>query len=188
MKKLIKYVSVFAFVMLLAVAVAACGKKDNSGNDNSEKCSVEEKVELGSVVLSEVEFENADTVKLKQDCDEIEISGTIEKMSDSQKNVYGVEEVTHVAVVKVTFDKERTLESFEIKGNMTKVFGADDSVENYAGPLTSLLDNESGEDAYTNLILSAHTKDYELTAKYTDGTESKLEIEITATLATAEAQ
>ena len=187
MKKIIKCVSIFAFAMLMAVAAVACGKSDKKGNENSNKCSVEEKVELGSVVLSEVEFENADTVKLEQDCDEIEISVTNEKMSDSQKTVYGVEDVTHVAVVKVTFDKERTLESFVIKGNLTKVFGSDDTVENYAGTLTGLLDNESGEDAYTNLILSAHTKEYELTAKYTDGTESKLAIEITATLATAEA-
>ena len=187
MQKFIKNAFMFMLVVLMGVAVVACGKKDDKSGDG-DKCSVAEEVELGSVVFGEVEFANADTVKIKQDCDEVEITGTIEKMSDSQKNVYGVEDVTHVAVVKVVFDKERTLESFELKGGLIKVFGSDDTVENYAGTLSSLLDNESGEDAYTNLILSAHTKEYKLTAKYSDGTESVIELEIKATLASANAE
>ena len=185
MKKIIKSASVLMFVLFMAVAVVACG--NSKDKDNVEECTVEESVELGKVVFGEVEFENADTVKLEQDCDEVEITGKIESMSESQKNVYGVEDVTHVAVVKVIFDKERTLESFEIKGNVTKVFGADETVENYAGSLSSLLDNESGEDAYTHLILSAHTKEYKLTARYSDGSESVIKINIEATLATANA-
>ena len=141
MKKVIKAFSVFMFAFVMICAVACGNKKEN------KNCDVAEKVELGKATISEVEFENADTVKLKQDCDTVVVSGTIDAMSTSQKNVYGVEEVTHAVVLKFTFDKERTLSSFEIKGEKVKVFGADDSVENYSGTLTDILDNEAGEDA-----------------------------------------
>ena len=147
-----------------------------------------EKVELSKVTLGEVEFENADTVTLKQDCDDVTVSGKIDAMSESQKNAYGVEGVTHVVGVKFTFDKERTLSKFEIKGNITKVFSDDSTDENYVGSLTSLLDNESGEDAYTYLVLSANTKNYTLKAVYTDDTESVITVKIDATLATASAE
>ena len=109
-------------------------------------------------------------------------------MSESQKSAYGVEEVTHVAVVKFVFDKEKTLSSFKIKGNTTKVFSDDNTEDNYVGSLTDLLDSETGEDAYTYLILSANTKDYTLTAKYNDDSESVIKVKITATLANATAE
>ena len=56
------------------------------------------------------------------------------------------------------------------------------------GSLTDLLDNESGEDAYCNLVLSANTKNYSITAKYSDGHEVQITLEITATLATAQVE
>lgn len=187
MKKLLKFAMMFTFVFMLSFSLVACGNSNND-KDDDKNCSVAEKVELGKVTFNEVEFENAETVKLEQECDEVEIKGTIEAMTASQKSAYGVEDVTHVAVVKFTFDKERTLSSFEIKGNTIKVFATDSTVENYTGSLTDLLDNESGEDAYTYLVLSANTKNYELKAKYTDDTESVIKVEIEATLATASAE
>lgn len=183
MLKNLKIISFVLLGLMISIFAVACGSKPAE-----KSCEVAEKVELSKTVLSEVEFENADTVKIKQDCDEVVVSGTIEKMSDSQKATYGVEEVTHVAVVKFVFDKERTLESFEIKGNTTKVFSTDETVENYTGKLSELLDNEAGEDAFTTLILSAHTKNYELKSVYTDGTESLIKLKIEATLANANAE
>lgn len=182
MKKSFKILSLFMFSFILAFSLVACGGSKN--NDNT----IAEKVELSKVVLNEVEFNNSDAVKLKQDGDDIEISGTIDAMSESQKTTYGVQDVTHVVALKVTFDKEKTLKSFEIKGNTTKVFSENSADENYAGSLSDLLDNESSEDAYTNLVLSANTKEYTLTATYTDESTSEIEIEIKATLATAEAE
>ena len=84
--------------------------------------------------------------------------------------------------------KERTLKTFEIKGNVTKVYSTDNTVENYTGTLTELLDSSEDEDAYTKLVLSANTKEYELTAIYTDGTTSEISIDISATLAEASAE
>lgn len=185
MRKILKFSFILAFAFLITFSLVACGK---SGGEGGKECSVAEKVELGKTMLGEVEFENSDEVELKQDCGTVTISGTIDAMSDSQKSAYGVEDVTHVAVVKFMFDKERTLSSFEIKGNTTKVFSDDDSKENYAGTLTDLLDNESGEDAFTYLILSANTKEYTLTTVYTDDTESVISLKINATLATATAE
>lgn len=182
MKKSLKIISLFMFSFLLAFSLVACGgsqKKDDT---------ISEKVELSKVVLNEVEFNNSEAVKLKQEGDEVEITGTIDAMSESQKTTYGVQDVTHVVALKVTFDKEKTLKLFEIKGNTTKVFSENSTDENYAGSLSELLDNESGEDAYTNLVLSANTKEYTLTAKYTDESVSEIEIEIKATLATGEAE
>ena len=128
-------------------------------------------------MLSEVEFENAKTVSIEQDSSVFTISGTIDAMSESQKTTFGVDEVTHVFVIKLTFDRERTLSYFELKGNTTKVYSTNSDDENYVGPLTDLLDNEEGEDAYT--------KEYSLTVKYTDDTESRIQVKVVATLATA---
>ena len=180
MKNKLKYAFSVLCALLMSTILVACGNNDCS--------KVAEKVSLSKAIYSEVEYENADTVKLEQDCDVVEIKGVIEAMSNSQKSTYGVDDVTHVVVVKFEFDKERTLECFEIKGDTTKVYSTDSSVENYVGTLTELLDNETSEDAYTNLILSANTKNYKLTAKYTDDTISEIEIKITATLATAESE
>lgn len=186
MKKVFKFSVIVVFALVLTFSLVACGK--NGGGDTGKECSVAEKVELGKTMLGEVEFENSDEVELKQDCETVTISGTIDAMSDSQKSAYGVEDVTHVAVVKFVFDKERTLSSFEIKGNTTKVFSDDETKENYVGSLTELLDNEAGEDAYTYLVLSANTKEYTLTTVYTDDTESVISLKINATLATATAE
>ena len=186
MKKIFKYTFVLLFSFMLTLSVVACGGGGTTNNNN--ECKVAEKVELTKATLSEVEFENAETVKLEQDCENVTISGKVEAMSDSQKSAYGVEDVTHAVAVKFTFDKERTLSSFEIKGNTTKVFSDDSTDENYVGALTDLLDNESGEDAYTKLILSANTKEYKLTAVYTDNSESVITLKIDATLASATAE
>ena len=103
-------------------------------------------------------------------------------MSDLQKNVFGDESVSHVVVLKYLFDKERTIDSFEIKGKKTKVYSTDNSVENFAGSISDLLDNEPGEDAFCNLILSANTKQYTLRATYSDSTVSTIVLTIDATL------
>lgn len=182
MKKTIKIASVFIFAFIVAVCVCACGMQ--AGNN----CKTAESLKLETVTLSEVEFKNSDTVTLSQECDSVEISGTIDAMSAAQQSVYGVAEVTHVVSLNITFDKERTISYFEIKGSTTKVFSTNSEDENYVGSITDLLDSESGEDAYANLILSANTKEYTLTAKYSDGHESVVTIKINATLATAEAE
>ena len=182
MKKSFKFLSLIVFSFVMALSLVACGKTQKPDN------TIAEKVELSKVVLNEVEFTNSDSVKLKQDGDEVEISGTIDAMSDSQISTYGVQDVTHVVGLKVTFDKEKTLKYFKIKGNTTKVFSDNSADENYAGALTDLLDNESGEDAYTNLVLSANTKEYTLTVKYTDESTQEIDVEIKATLATANAE
>ena len=182
MKKLIKNIC-FAFaIMLFAVSSVACGAKVKTVK------AVAEKVEGGSVVFSEVEFKNADTVKIKQDNKLVVVSGSIEKMTDAQKVVFNKENVTHVVVLKFMFDDERTIESFEIKGDMTKVYSVDESVDNYVGSISSLLDSEAGEDAYTYLILSANTKEYKLKTTYSDETESVLTVKIDATLVSADEQ
>lgn len=178
MKKIVKLTRSLAliFFAFLMVVTCACG---------SNKNQIPEKVELASTMFKEIEFENSDTVKLKQDENEVKITGTINKMSDSQKNVFGVDDVTHVVVLKFTFDRERTISYFKIKGETTKVYSDNSKEAGYTGKLSDLLDNEDNEDAFCYLILSANTKSYELTAKYTDGQVSNVKVEITATLATA---
>lgn len=184
MKKYTKIILSFVFVFAIAFSLVACGGK----RENGEECKTAEKITLATVTLGEVEFENAETVKLEQDCDEVVVSGKIDAMSTSQKTAYGVDEITHVFAVKFEFDKERTLKTFEIKGNMTKVYSSDNTVTNYVGSLTDLLDSAEDEDAYAKLILSANTKEYRLTSTYTDGTVSEISIDVTATLAAAEAE
>ncbi len=185
MKKITKSIVSFAFILLIAFSFVACGNKNKSDDKN---CDISEKVTLEKVVLGEVEFENAETVKLEQNCDEVKVTGTINAMSDSQKSAYGVEDITHVVALKFKFDDKRTLKTFEIKGNTTKVYSTDNTLENYVGSLTDLLDNESDEDAFCKLILSANTKEYKLKSTYTDGTTSVIELDIEATLATASAE
>jgi hypothetical protein len=187
MKKILKYALSFALLFVLAFSLVSCGNMGANQNQVSGD-SPAEKVELAKTTLSEVEFENAKSVNLNQESNVITVSGTIDAMSASQKNAFGLEDVTHVVVLKFTFDKERTLSSFEIKGKTTKVYSDSEDVENYVGSLSELLDSESSEDAYTYLILSANTETYDLTAKYTDGTTSKIELKVVATLATATAE
>lgn len=180
MKKIIKTMLTFAIVAVVSVCAISCG-------NNTNKCDVAEKVKLTKVVFNEVEFENAEAVKIKQECDRVEISGTVEAMSASQKNVFGDESVTHVVALKFEFDKERTLSKFEIKGNLTKVYSTNVADEHYVGSISDLLDNEKSEDSYTNLILSAGTESYTITSTYSDGSKSVVIVNMNVTLATAQA-
>lgn len=177
-KKLILIIMI-TFIPFITIACGSTVKGNNSKNGPSEK------IELTKAVLNEVEFENAKTVSIKQEEHNFTISGTIDAMSKSQKNIFGVDDITHIFVIKLTFDRERTLSSFELKGNTTKVYSDNSSDDNYVGSLTDLLDNDDGEDSYAILILSANTKKYTLTAKYTDDTESEIQVKVVATLATA---
>ena len=182
MKK-IKNFTVALMVMCICFCVVACGF---TPDEEPEKIS--EKIELSTATLGSVEFKNADTVKLSQDDDEVKVSGTITAMSDAEKSAYGVSEVTHAVTLKLTFDKEKTISSFKIEGDVIKVFSDDKNAENYTGSLTDLLDNEDGDDAFCYLILSANTKSYTLTATYSDKTSSVIKLKIDATLATAVAE
>lgn len=175
MKKLTKIIFCFALAMLTIVCIA-CG---------SEMRKTAEKFTLAKTVLNEVEFENSDKVKLEQDGDEIKVTGEIEAMSSAQKSEYGVDNVTHVVVVKIMFDDEKTIDSFMIKGNVTKVYSTNKEDEFYVGSISSLLDNKDSEDAFCYLILSANTKEYNFVAKYSDGTVSNLNLKIEASLVTA---
>lgn len=164
---------ILGFVMVL---VSACGNIKNN---------LAEKIELGETVLNEVEFSNSDKVEINKQNNEYEITGEIEALSKAQVSAFGMEDVTHAVVVKIVFDKERTIDSFKIKGNVTKVYSTDNTEQNYVGTLSSVLDNEEGEDAYCYLILSANTKEYVFTVKYSDSTESVIKIKIDARLVTA---
>lgn len=175
MKNLVKIIT-SVMMIVMTIFIVSCG---------NETAKTAESVSLAKTVLSEVEFENSDKVKLKQKDDVVEISGEIEAMSASQKSAFGVSDVTHVVVIKFMFDKERTIDTFEIKGDVTKVYSTDKTKENYVGSISGLLDNESGDDAYCYLILSANTKQYSLTSTYTDSTSSKITLNINATLVTA---
>ena len=182
--KIFKKLGFLALVCLISISIISCGNTIKGGGGGGSN-GPSEKIELTKAMLSEVEFENAKTVSIEQDSSVFTISGTIDAMSESQKTTFGVDEVTHVFVIKLTFDRERTLSYFELKGNTTKVYSTNSDDENYVGPLTDLLDNEEGEDAYTILILSANTKEYSLTVKYTDDTESRIQVKVVAALATA---
>lgn len=175
MKKLLSFALSSLMIYFVIICSTACGIK-------AGEMSVAEEVSLANAVFCEIEFENSESVKLKQNGDEIIVSGSIEKMSDIQKNVFGDESVSHVIVLKFLFDKERTIDSFEIRGSKTKVYSTDGSVENYVGSISDLLDNEPGEDAFCKLILSANTKQYTLKATYSDSTISLLTLTIDATL------
>lgn len=178
MKNIFKLIYCFSLALLLIFSVSCGVKKEQS----------REVVSLSETVLSEVEFENSDKTKIEQMEGLYEITGEITAMSKAQKSAFGVQDVTHVVVIKFVFDKERTIDTFEIKGNVTKVYSTDKTKENYVGSLSSILDNKSSEDAYSILILSANTKEYTLTSTYSDGTVSKINLNITANLVTAEAE
>ena len=180
MKKILKLISMCCVALLIGVSFVACGE--------TKDCSVAEKVSLATTTLGEVEFENSENVKLEQDCDKVTISGEIDAMSTAQVAEFGKEDVSHVVVLKYLFDKERTISSFEIKGETTKVYSTDNTDENYVGSITDLLDSESDEDAYCFLILSANTKEYTLTSKYSDDTTSVINVSITATLLDAKSE
>lgn len=176
----IKKIFVSCSMVLLMVLISACG--------NTRKMAVAEKIELAETVLNEVEFSNSEKVKIENLNDVYSITGEIEALSAAQISAFGLEDVTHAVVVKFIFDKERTIDTFEIKGQLTKVYSTDKNVQNYVGSLSSILDNEEGEDAFCYLILSANTKEYTLTAKYSDSTESTILLKINARLVTAVAE
>jgi hypothetical protein len=69
-----------------------------------------------------------------------------------------------------------------------KVFATDKNVEGYVGSISELLDNDPGEDAFCYLVLSANTKEYDISSRYTDGTESVISLKIEATLSSANAE
>lgn len=182
MKK-IKNICIIALTLFVAFAFCSC-KNSGNNNQNGDK-SVAEKVSLVNTVLNEVEFENSNGTKLKQEGNIVTITGTIDALSDSQKSEFGEQNTTHCVMIKFMFDKERTISKFKIKGEKTKVYSDSKDVDNYYGKLSDLLDSRSGEDAYTKIILSANTSEYDLVSTYTDGTESTIKIKIVATLATA---
>ena len=180
MRKLLKFIGCFMLMIIVPLVMVACGEKD--------KCDVAERVSLAKTILGEIEFENSENVKLEQDCDKVVVSGSIDAMTQAQVSEFGKEDATHVVVLKFEFDKTKTISSFEIAGEITKVYSTDTNAENYDGSISELLDNEDDEDAFCYLILSAGTKNYKLTSTYTDGTSSKIELEITATLVSAQAE
>lgn len=167
------FIVVLGFVSLVCIS---CGKNVIESN---------EKITLAKTILGEVEFENNDKVKIDRNEDEWIVSGEIEAMSAAQKSAFGVDGVTHTVVLKFLFDDERTIDYFKIQGETTKVYSTNKNDENYVGSISGLLDNESGEDAFCYLILSANTKEYNLTARYTDGVEFVSKITIDATLVSA---
>lgn len=176
--KILKSIISFAIMLMMLVCVG-CGSKD---------MAFAEKVTLDKAVLNEIEFENSDKTKIESDESGYKITGEIESMSPAQISSFGMEGVTHVVVLKFKFDEERTIDSFTIKGNVTKVYSTNKDDENYVGSLSNLLDNEDGEDAYCNLILSANTKEYTLISKYSDDTVSEIKLKVEATLVTAKAE
>lgn len=178
MKKILKSIFVI-FFGLIAVICVACENKVLMGN---------EKITLAKTVLGEVEFENSEKVKLDKEGDNWVVSGEIETMSPAQKSSFGLDDVSHVVVLKFEFDNERTIDYFKIKGETVKVFSTDKNNENYVGTISELLDNEKGEDAFCYLVLSANTKEYELTSRYTDGTESVISLTIEASLSSTKAE
>lgn len=180
MKKFIIAITTLCLAVLVIFNFTACGGKGNS-NENAET------IELAEATIGEISFENSEAAKLEQDGSLYTISGKIDAMSAAQKNAFGVDGVTHVVCVKFTFDKEKTISSFKVQGDVTKVYSDNDSDEFYSGSLSELLDNEGGEDAYCNLILSASTKEYKLVSTYTDKSSSTITLKINATLATAKA-
>ena len=180
MLKSLKSVFILLITFALSTCLVACGT-------TTEKVSsaVSEKIELANATLSDVEFENSDTVRLTKNGNEYVVLGTITAMSDSQKNTFNSSDTTHIVSLKFVFDKEKTISTFKIEGKTKKVFSTDSSVENYAGSITDLLDSDEGEDAYSYLILSANTKNYTLTSTYSDRTTSVINLKIDATLATS---
>lgn len=180
MRKILKLISCFVIMLIVPFVMVACGEKD--------KYDVAEKVTLAKTILGEVEFENSENVKLEQNCEKVVVSGSIDAMTQAQVSEFGKEDATHVVILKFEFDKTKTISSFEIAGEITKVYSTDPNAKNYVGSISDLLDNEDDEDAFCYLLLSAGTKNYNLTSTYTDGTSSKIELEITATLVSAEVE
>lgn len=187
MKKLLYSLSVFVLALFVGFSLVACGNSSGSSGQSGED-KVAEKVELSKVMFGDVEFENSKETKLSQENNTFKVSGTVDAMSKSQKIKFGDDDVTHVVALKFNFDKERTISTFKIQGDITKVYSDSKDVQNYVGSITELLDSEDGEDAFCYLILSAKTEEYKLVSTYTDGTESSIKLEIVATLATATAE
>lgn len=176
-----KYLTICCLLFCFTLFVVSCsGASPKSSNE-----SVAEQVSLTQANIDEILFENSNSVNLEQDDRLFKINGIIDEMSLAQKNAFGVQDVTHVFVLKYIFDKERTISKFEISGDITKVYSVEKNVKNYVGSISDLFDNDDGEDAYTNLILSANTKKYTIVSTYSDGSNSQIEIYVDATLASS---
>lgn len=182
MKKILKNLIIMSLAVIICFGFISCGTKTDKNNSNN---AIAEKIELSKATLDDVDFENAETVKIDKENSTYKVTGTIIAMSKAQKTAFGKDDVTHTIVLKFMFDKEKTISSFEIKGNTTKVYSDNKNIENYVGSITELLDNEEKEDAFCFLILSANTKTYTLTSTYSDKTTSTVKLIIDATLATA---
>ena len=122
MNKFFKGLFVLSLMFLSCFSFVAC--EMTMSNKENQNNVVAENVELSTATLGDVEFENAETVTLNKNENKIIISGTISAMSESQKIAFGAQDVTHAVVLKFTFDKEKTISTFEIKGKTTKVYGS----------------------------------------------------------------
>ena len=195
MKKF-KILPIVALIFCVCFGLVSCGMNNNNNNNNNpdntgnnpQVQQMAEKVELSKTTLGDVEFENADTVKIDDANNIYSVKGTINAMTDAQITAYGVPEVTHAVALKLTFDKEKTLSECKIQGNTTKVFSTDKNAENYVGSISDLLDSEDEQDAFCYLVLSANTEEYTITATYSDKTTSVIKLNIEATLATSDAE
>ena len=184
MKKYLKQILTLSIALMFCMCLIACGNQNNNNNNNNNTV-IAEKIELSTATLDDIEFENDENSKINKEGNTYKVSGTIAAMSESQKTAFGVDDVTHVVSLKFIFDKEKTISTFKIQGETTKVFSVEENVENYVGSITDLLDSEENEDAYCYLILSANTSKYTFTATYSDKTSSIVKLDINATLATA---
>ena len=84
MKNKIKII-IGLFLAIVSICFVACGK--------NEKATAE-KITLDKTILSEIEFENSDKVKIKQNGNSVLVFGEIEAMSPAQKNAYGIDHVS----------------------------------------------------------------------------------------------
>ena len=73
MKNTLKSLIICLFALVVGFGFVGCEK--------SGSCSIAEQVTLAKTTLGEVEFENSENVKLKQDCDKVIVSGEIDSIS-----------------------------------------------------------------------------------------------------------
>ena len=183
MRKIFKITLSIIKSFVVGDLLIGCGNSGDQQQTNfqNKAAAIAENVELSSAVLGEIEFENASTVNLNKNGNQINITGRVDAMSAAQKNAFGDDSITHVVVLKFTFDTEKTVSSFELKGNVTKVFSTNESDEISPYPTVVIV-------AYCYLILSAGTSQYTLKTKYTDETTSTVIVNMNATLTTANAE
>ena len=93
MKKILKGLAFLSLAFFMCFGLIAC-QQTKSENQNSNGSKVSETIELGTATLGDVEFENADTVELKNENGQYNVTGTITAMSESQIIAFGVQDVT----------------------------------------------------------------------------------------------